>query len=144
VLRYDASGAGAVEADGFTMVGGLAVRPDTGAVLVLDDPALVTEGEPIGMGRLFQVGTPYARISSGPSKVAGQTAPDPSHTSDPTPDFTFTGDFAQECAVAAAGEKLVDWVPCESPYTASGSRTDPASKLGDGTYRFAVRSFGED
>ena len=144
LLRYDAPGTGFdVEADGFTMIGGLAVRPDTGAVLVLDDPALVTEGEPMGMGRLFQVGTPYARIASGPSTDPAKRRLDPSHTAIATPAFTFNGDFSQECAVLEAGQRLADaeWQECGS---APGPGTYTAADLADGTYRFAVRSFGDD
>ena len=96
-------------------------RPaDTGAVLVLDDPALVTEGEPMGMGRMFQVGTPYARISSGPSTDPAKRRLDPSHTAIATPEFTFTGDFSQECAVLESGQALKDavwreWDPPPAP-----------------------------
>ena len=65
------------------MIGGLAIRPDADQVLVLDDPALVTEGEPLGMGRLFQVGTPYARDRrAARRRSTGQPALDPSHTAD--------------------------------------------------------------
>ncbi len=144
LLRYDAPGtAFDVEADGFTMIGGLAVRPDTGAVLVLDDPALVTEGEPMGMGRMFQVGTPYARISSGPSTDPAKRRLDPSHTAIATPEFTFTGDFSQECAVLESGQALKDavWRECGS---APGPDTYTTASLDDGTYRFAVRSFNPD
>jgi hypothetical protein len=132
VLRYDAPGAAfTVHATRLTMIGGLAVRPDANALLVLDDPALVTEGEPIGMGRLFSVGEPYANILTGPSNE-DRIGQDPSHTADTTPTFTFTGDFTQRCAVAK-GSAALSFSACESPFT-------PATALEDGDYRFAVRS----
>ena len=133
VVRYDAPGAGfTVDANRLTMVGGLAVRPDGSSVLVLDDPALVTEGEPIGMGRLFSIGSPYASISSGPSNLEGKNTIDPSHTADSTPTFEFTGDFAQECAVVGPTGSIGGYQACSSPFT--------TSTLSDGKYRLAVRS----
>ena len=62
---------GDIEAEygrGYSMIGGLAVRPD-GFVLVLDDPALLDAAEPMGMGRMFHIGLPAAHIAGDPSSM---------------------------------------------------------------------------
>ena len=59
------------------------LRPD-GRVLVLDDVAIITEGEPIGTGRMYQVGLPAAWIAAGPASVPDQQAKD-GFTANPQP-----------------------------------------------------------
>ena len=82
VLRYDAPGtAGApappiVHASGFSMVGGLGVRPGTDRVMVVDDPALVIEGEPMGLGRMFEIGDPTpGSWTARPTPAPGRARP---------------------------------------------------------------------
>ena len=66
---------------GYSMIGGLFVRPD-GVVYVLDDPALLDPAEPIGTGRMFHVGLPAAHVGGGqpgvrqdgPARVHGHAA----------------------------------------------------------------------
>ena len=136
VLRFDTPDAvPALEANQFSTVGGLGVRHDTGALLVLDDPTIVTPGEPLGTGRLFQVGQPYARFLTGPSNVAGQEALAPLTTATGRPRFTFEGDFTQECSVAPAAMPLESWTPC------SNGLYQPEAPIGpDGPYIVGVRS----
>ena len=40
------------------------LRPD-GLLYVVDDPALLDPAEPLGTGRMFQVGMPSAKIAAG-------------------------------------------------------------------------------
>ncbi|HEY3189983.1 MAG TPA: hypothetical protein VGJ70_21005, partial [Solirubrobacteraceae bacterium] len=119
-----ATDANAVEeyATGFSMVGGLGVRPD-GAVMVVDDEALLDPAEPIGTGLLFIAGLPASRITGGPGEF----------TSASSPTFSVAGDQALQCSLVPAGADPV-WVDC-----ASGTFT-PAAALADGSYVFATRS----
>ena len=73
------------------MVGGLGVRPGTDRIMVVDDPALVIEGEPLGIGRMFEIGDPFARVMDGPTNVAGQVAVDPRFTASTTPTLHLRG-----------------------------------------------------
>ena len=63
-------------ARGFSMVGGLGLRPD-GVVYVVDDPALLDPAEPLGTGRMFQVGLPSAKITRGPLDAGVQRGHQP-------------------------------------------------------------------
>lgn len=139
LLRLNADADPTVVATGFSTVGGLAIRPDDGSVFVFDDPAVLIDGEPLGRGRAFVIGDPFTEILSGPSQKEGQPALDPDYTADPTPAFTYSGEFTRECSLTAADAAANDWRPCgdDTTYTASG----PAgADLSDGRYRFAVRS----
>jgi hypothetical protein len=122
----------------FNMVGGLGVRPD-GHVLVTDDVALTLPDEPIGTGRLYQIGSPQAHVASGPTGPEGK-ALDSSFTSDNTPEFTVEGDGPFECVVRKDGVTPVaaDWKPCASPVSAA-TLLGTAS-VADGTYVLSVRS----
>ena len=145
VLRFDTRGSAAapapavVHASGFTMVGGLGVRPGTDRVMVVDEPALLIDGEPLGLGRMFEIGSPYARITDGPSNVAGRVTVDPRFTASPTPRFSFVGDTEagarQQCSLTTADQPLTDasFAACTSPFSAPALATD-------GSYRFAVRT----
>ena len=86
----------------FPMIGGLGLRAD-GHLLVVDDVALITNGEPMGTGRLYQVGSPVARIASGPSNVDGQTALNAAYTANRSPEFGLVGDSELECWLREAG-----------------------------------------
>jgi hypothetical protein len=122
----------------FNMVGGLSVRR-TGQVLVTDDVALTLPDEPIGTGRLYQVGSPQAHVTGGPTGPAG-TALDASFTSSPQPEFTVAGDGQLECVVRPSGvtPEAADWKPCQSPVSAAGLRG--TATLADGAYVLSVRS----
>src|SRR4051794_11423 len=72
------TGAELGDVTGFSMVGGLGVRPD-GKVFVLEDAALLDPAEPIGTGLMYLVGLPVAHIASGPT---GDPAGDPAFTND--------------------------------------------------------------
>jgi hypothetical protein len=139
ILRLQADAAPAVVATGFSTVGGMAIRPDDGALFVFDDPALVTAGEPLGRGRGFVIGEPFSQILSGPSRPEGQPALDDEYTADATPTFTYSGEFTRQCSLTPAGAATNSWEPCgdDTTYTASGP---VAGGLADGRYRFAVRS----
>ena len=119
----------------FNMVGGLGVRPD-GQVLVTDDVALTLPDEPIGTGRLYQIGSPAANIASGPTGPEGK-ALDPAFTSDATPEFTVDGNGPFQCVVRAAGvtPAAEDWTPCGEDAGAVSVGT-----LADGAYVLSVRS----
>lgn len=121
-------------ATGFSMVGGLGVRPD-GNVFVLDDEAIITPGQPIGTGKLYLVGLPVAHIVSGPTNAAGLPASNPAFTNDSTSTFTVDGDPRLECSLVAAGA-VAAWQDC----TTKTFTADPA--LADGAYVFSVRSVG--
>ena len=115
------------------MVGGLGLRAD-GRVLVIDDVALITDGEPLGMGRLVQVGGPAARVAAGPSNVAGQTALDPTHTGRPTPRRSRSPATAPlECWVRQA-DSTTDpaFAPCEGDVH--------GGQLADGEHLLTVRA----
>ena len=99
----------------FTMVGGLGLRAD-GHLLVVDDVALITDGEPMGTGRLYQVGGPVARIAAGPSNKDGQTALNAAYTANRTPTFELAGDGALECWLRpAASTDDPAFEACASP-----------------------------
>jgi hypothetical protein len=108
-------------ATGFSMIGGLGVRPD-GAVMVLDDPALL-DAEQLFQGRMFMAGLPASRITAAPAEF----------TADALPAFAVAGDQALQCSLVPAGADPV-WQDC-----ASGTFT-PSARLGDGGYVFATRS----
>ena len=116
----------------FSMVGGISLRAD-GRVIVADDVALITEGEPLGMGRLVQIGGPSARVANGPSNVAGRTATDPTFTADNTPSFEVAGDGALECWVREADSN-------EAPAFAACGPTFTTPSLGNGEYLLTVRA----
>jgi hypothetical protein len=122
----------------FNMVGGLGIRP-SGQVLVTDDVALTLPDEPIGTGRLYQIGSPQAHITGGPTGPAGK-ALDASFTSSSEPEFTVAGDGSLECVVRPQGTSPVaaDWKPCANPVRAAALRGVP--QLADGTYMLSVRS----
>jgi hypothetical protein len=133
--RFSTDAGGAAElgyATGFSMVGGLAVRPD-GNVFVLDDEALLDPAEPMGTGLMYLVGLPVAHIASGPT---GEPAGDPAFTNDPTPTFTVTGDSALECSLVEAGDEA-EWEDCSS-----GTLT-PADPLDERAYVFSTRASNE-
>jgi hypothetical protein len=109
-------------ATGFSMVGGLGVRPD-GAVMVVDDEALLDPAEPIGTGLLYIAGLPASRITGGPGEFTNVSSPT----------FTVGGDQALQCSLVPAGADPV-WVDC------AGGTFTPAGALADGTYVFATRS----
>ena len=119
----------------FNMVGGLGVRPG-GQVLVTDDVALTLPDEPVGTGRLYQIGSPAANIASGPTGPEGK-ALDPAFTSDDTPEFTVEGNGPFQCVVREAGvtPAAADWTPCGEDAGAVGVGT-----LADGAYVLSVRS----
>lgn len=115
---------------GFTAVGGVGLDTRDGGVLVLDDPAIITPGEPIGTGRLFHVGRPVARILSGPSGA----------TNDATPTFTMGGDPTVECKLVPLDAAFA---PCAShPFVTAGDPISltPTAPLAEGDYRMVVRS----
>lgn len=146
VLRWDANadgGQGApysdpatgVEAEigGFTMIQGIGLRSD-GRILVVEDKALLDPAEPLRMGVMWQIGGPAARISSGPSNVAGQTALDRTYTADRTPDFGLAGDEDLQCWFRDAGSvAAADFQPCTGA-------TVTAPDLGEGEKVLTVRS----
>src|SRR4051812_5072593 len=120
-------------ATGLSMVGGLDVRSD-GAVVVVDDDALLDPAEPIGNGKMYVAGLPAARITSGPTSADGSQSGDREFTNDSTPAFTVSGDPGLECSLTAAGADPV-WGPCP----ADGTFTAP-SALADGGYFFSTRA----
>ncbi|HEY0345920.1 MAG TPA: Ig-like domain repeat protein [Solirubrobacteraceae bacterium] len=133
VVRYDVAADRAVDTTGgFTMVQGLGLRRD-GRVLVVDDPAVIIDGEPQGMGKLWQIGGPAARISSGPTNLPDKAAWVPAHTGDPTPSFELAGDGPLECWLRPAADTAPQWAPC-----ATGTFTAP--QLADGDWKLTVRS----
>jgi hypothetical protein len=127
VHRFDTGLGGTLtespHAEGLTMIGGFGLRP-SGSLLVLDDPALLDPAEPIGTGRMFQVGLPVANIGAGPETFTRAT----------TPSFEVTGDGTLECALRPAGQPAV-WGNCP----ADGVFTTDAP-LSEGSYIFSVRA----
>jgi hypothetical protein len=131
-------------ARGFSMVGGLGLRPD-GVVYVVDDPALLDPAEPLGTGRMFQVGLPSATITRGPLNDAGEQASNRAFTNDRTPTFEVEGDFTRvdgatgtpvlECKLSGQGITDPQWVACPED-----GRFTPAEPLADGDYVLAVRA----
>jgi hypothetical protein len=133
--RFGTRPEGAAElgyATGFSMVGGLGVRPD-GNVFVLDDQALLDPAEPIGTGLMYLVGLPVAHIVSGPTNAAGAQALHRAFTNDTTPTFSVTGDAGLRCSLVPSGDEPV-WQDC-----AQGTFT-PAAALEQGTYVFSTRA----
>ena len=118
---------------GYTAVGGLGLRPD-GILYVLDDPALVDPLEPLGLGRMFQVGMPAAHIVRGPVLDNGMQAADRHHTSDRTPVFEVEGDAVPQCRLTG-GSVDTGWNPCPAD-----GRFTPAAPLDEGQYLMRVRS----
>jgi hypothetical protein len=145
VYSFDTSAASPgpqLVADGFTSVSGMSVRPDS-TLFVTDEPALIIPGEPIGVGNMYEIGRPVARIVTGPSNLPGRPA-DASLTADPNPRFTFTGEFTTKCSLVPVGHAQV-FQPCDpsAPFTASDFDPDAAGDqpAAEGTrYRFSVRS----
>ena len=145
VYSFDTSAAqpgSQLVADGFTSVSGISVRPDS-TLFVMDEPAIVIPGEPIGVGHMFEIGRPAARIISGPSNLPGRPA-DQSLTADPNPTFTFTGEFTTQCSLVPVDHPTA-FEPCDpsAPFVATDFDPDapgdqPAVE-GD-RYRFSVRS----
>jgi hypothetical protein len=130
----------------FSMVGGLGLRPD-GRLLVADDVALTMDSEPIGTGRLLQVGVPAARIAAGPTD-AGEPALDPTWTSDPNPAFRLEGDGPMECALrekAGSVETTLNWTACVAadatlPVTVKAQDLSATPLVSGKSYRLTVRS----
>jgi Bacterial Ig-like domain len=110
-------------AEGFSMIGGFGLRPN-GRLLVADDPALLDLAEPLGMGRLFQIGLPVANVTAGPAR----------YTNDTEPTFEVSGDGTLECALRLAGESA-DWDDCPDNGVFA-----PGSPLSEGTWVFSVRA----
>jgi hypothetical protein len=127
-------------ATGFSMVGGLAIASG-GNVFVHDDEALLDPAEPIGTGKMFLVGLPFARIAAGPTNAAGAPSADPAFTNDTTPAFTVSGDETLQCALRVDGGAPVatDYADCTAG-PAPGTRTFTAPELAEGTYMFATRA----
>jgi hypothetical protein len=128
---------------GFSMVGGFGLRPD-GTLYVVDDPALLDPAEPLGTGRMFEVGKPAARITKGPLNDAGVEAADRGFTTDRTATFEVQGDFSRidgttstttglECKLTGPGQ-TGGWAAC-----ATDGKFTPAQDLADGSYVLAVR-----
>jgi hypothetical protein len=129
-------------ADGFTSVSGMSVRPDS-TLFVMDEPAIVIPGEPIGVGHMFEIGRPAARIISGPSNLPGRPA-DQSLTAALTPTFTFTGEFTTKCSLVPDGHPAV-FKPCDpgAPFVATDFNPDvdgDQAAVENDRYRFSVRS----
>jgi hypothetical protein len=135
-------------ATGYSMVGGLGLRPD-GVLYVVDDPALLDPAEPLGTGRMFQVGMPSAKIARGPLNDAGEQSANRAFTSDSTPTFEVEGDFRRadggtatpllECKLSGEGITDPQWVACDE-----SGRFTPATELADGSYVLAVRATDGD
>jgi hypothetical protein len=129
---------GAVELDyagGFTAVGGLGLRSD-GILYVLDDPALVDPAEPLGMGRMYQVGLPAAHVARGPLADDDTEAADRGFIADTTPTFVIEGDEVTQCRLRGGPDALdTGWSDCPE-----GGRYTPATPLAEGSYLLTVRS----
>jgi hypothetical protein len=118
------TGTGAVELDwltGYSMVGGLALRPD-GVLYVLDDPALLDASEPLGLGRMYHVGLPAAHASIART-----------HVNVRRPELMLSGEGTVQCRLLGAGVDT-GWVDCPA------GTWQPSDDLADGAYRLAVRS----
>ena len=118
VLRWTRAGQPSVVATGLSSVGGFGPRHQ-GGLLVLDDPALVLAGEPIGTGRMYSVAPTWARITGGPDGATRAT----------TPTFILTGEGDRECSVDGG-----------APQTCGGSFT--TDTLAEGPHTVAVRANG--
>jgi Bacterial Ig-like domain len=106
-----------------TMVGGFGLRSG-GLLMVLDDPGLLDPAEPLGTGRMFQIGLPVAHVTEGP----------PAYTNDTTPTFQVSGDGALECALRPAGQPAI-WASCPE-----GGSLTPEAALSEGSHILSVRS----
>jgi hypothetical protein len=116
---------------GFSMIGGIGIRND-GRILVVDDRALLDPAEPMGEGRMYQIGNPAARIASGPSDPENNAKP--GFTSSTTPSFALAGDTPRECWVRpAVTPGAPDWRSCDA-----ASYTTPV--LGQGAHKLTVRA----
>jgi hypothetical protein len=127
----------AVELDwvtGYSMVGGLALRPD-GVLFVLDDPALLDALEPLGTGRMFHVGLPAAHVTGAKQYVG---VDEPAFTI-ATDDETRDGEPVEvqvQCRLTGGPANLdAGWVDC-----AADGTFQHAEKLADGDYRLTVRA----
>ena len=127
---------GAVELDrltGYSMVGGLALRPD-GVLYVLDDAALLDPAEPLGMGRMFQVGLPAAHATAARARFNVRR---PAIQVSRDAEAVTAGAVTVECRLRGGPTNLDSgWQAC-----ATGTWT-PAQDLADGDYRLAVRGVG--
>jgi hypothetical protein len=115
-------------AHGFSSIAGLGVLPGrTGAnaLFVLDDTTIVTAGEPLGTGTMWEIVPAWARINSGPEGP----------TNNQRPVFTFDGEPELECKVEKSGQ-TADFADCATQFPA-----DPAAgdALTEGDYTFSVR-----
>jgi hypothetical protein len=108
---------------GYSMIGGLAVRPG-GALYVLDDPALLDPAEPLGLGRMYHIGRPAAHIA----------ADSKAFVNDPRPAFDVSGEETVECRLRGEGIDT-GFVAC-----ATDAPWQPTVDLADGRYVLAVRS----
>jgi hypothetical protein len=139
VLQLNNDGTATTVAGGMSTIGGMAIRPEDGALFAFDDPAISMENEPLGEGRAFVIGDLFTEILSGPTQKDGQPALASGYTADTTPTFTYAGEFSRQCSLTLASASTNSWQPCaESEYTAAGPGADGG--LEDGRYRFAVRS----
>ena len=102
--------------EGYSMIGGLSVRPD-GVVYVLDDPALLDPAEPLGTGRLFHVGLPAAHIQNAAAFVNTRR-----------PSFTVTGEETVQCRLRGLDDNSdTGYVTCASGTRSSRRRTWPTA-----------------
>ena len=126
---------GAVELNrltGYSMVGGLALRPD-GVLYVLDDAALLDPLEPLGMGRMFQVGLPAAHATAARARFNVRR---PQLTITRDAEAVEAGAITVQCRLRGPNNLDLGWQTC-----ATGTWT-PAQDLADGDYRLAVRAVG--
>jgi hypothetical protein len=109
---------------GYSMIGGLSVRPD-GVLYVLDDPALLDANEPLGTGRMFHVGLPAAHVAAD-AKAFVDTA---------RPEFAVTGEENVECRLRGPEGLDTGWAAC-----ATDRPWAPAQDLAEGAHVLTVRS----
>ena len=136
LLRIDLSGdtpSVTERAKGFSMIGGLGVRPN-GQVDVVDDPALLDPAEPLGTGRMFRVGLPVAHVTDGPLDDEGNNRPGRDVTSDTTPTLLVEGEGALQCRFAGPG-RTPTWQDCPE-----NGILQIGAPLTDGEYVLSVKS----
>src|SRR4029077_1282018 len=92
-------------------------------LFVMDEPAIVIPGEPMGVGHMFEIGRPAARIISGPSNLEGRPG-DQGLTADRTPAFTFTGEFTTQRPLCPVGHPTV-FEPCDPSVPFVATDFDP-------------------